>query len=57
VEKLVDVLINAFEMFQAQNKPLSTNTSDTTVNLETPEDTGVGPVPVVDDIQLADAVL
>jgi hypothetical protein len=57
VEKLADGLIVALETFQAQNKPPNSNTSETTVNLATPEDTGVDPVAVVDEIELADAAL
>lgn len=57
MEKLADGLIVALETFQAQNKPPNSNTSETTVNLATPEDTGVDPVAVVDEIELADAAL
>jgi hypothetical protein len=49
VQNLVDVLLKAFQTFQAQNTPSDTNP---TADFATPQDTGAEPVPVVDAIEL-----
>jgi hypothetical protein len=54
VQNLVDMLLKAFQTFQAQNTASNTNT---TTDFATPQDAGAVPVPVIDAIELGDAAL